>query len=138
MGSVLRASCTLLSQSALQAGIPGRASADIYIWHIKEWVPVSLPCLFTGHRGAEHKQHLRAPFSKIFSKIGLGAFSVSRLKGSVRVKNAHKQMKSPSKDYYVCHGAEELTCILLEQKQEQSWRQDCCTDAPAAFYLSVF
>lgn len=41
-----------------------------------EWLLVSLPCLLTGHGGAEHKQHLRA-----FSE----AFSVSR-----RVKNAHK------------------------------------------------
>lgn len=58
-----------------------------------------------------------------------GAFPVSR-----RVKNAHKQMKG----YYVCHGAEELTCILLEQKQEHSWSQDCWTGAPAAFCLRVF
>ena len=116
---------------ALPARTPGRVLAATYIWHIKEWVCILLPCLLTGHGGAEQKQHVRAPFSKIFSKLCLGVFAVSR-----RLKNAHKHMQSPSKVCYVCHGAEELTSILLEQ--EQSWRQDCCSGAPAAFHLSVF
>lgn len=103
----------------------------LYIWHFKEWVRILLPCLLTGHGGAEQKQHVRAPFSKIFSKLRLRMFAVSR-----RLESAHKHMQSPSKVCYVCRGAEELTYILLEQ--EQLWRQDCCSGAPAAFYLGVF
>lgn len=30
-------------------------------------------------------------------------------------------MHTDVKVYYVCHGAEELTCILLKREQEQSW-----------------
>lgn len=50
----------------LPAHTLGRVLAAIYIWHSKEWVHISLPCLLTGHGIAEQKQHIRAPFTKYF------------------------------------------------------------------------
>lgn len=111
----------------------GKALAAIYIWHVKEWVHIWLPWLLTEYGGAEQKQHIKAPFSKIFSRRRLKTFAVRE-----RLKNTRKCRQSPHKVCYVCHGTEELTRILLEQEQMQLWKQDCCSGAPAAFNLCIF
>lgn len=72
--------------SALPAHTLRKIPAAVYIWNIKECVCISLSCLLTGHGGAEQKQPVRAAFSKIFSKLHLRIFAISR-----RLKNAHKR-----------------------------------------------
>lgn len=84
-------------QSALPARTLGRVLAAIYIWHIKSEYIFHCPACSQGME----EQHVRAPLSKIFSKLHLGMFAVSR-----RLKNAHKHMQSPSKVCCVCLEAE--------------------------------